>query len=402
MKCTDKSDATLLSSSNNTAVDDMSKCINKVALEDDNNDDTPPRDISSSGEKEDINSEKKSTSCEQNLESTDQVGVDTSSGSAADSDMVSKEADSDADTLEICANCGKEGASNTCNKCKMVKYCNAACKKKHRHKHKKACEEHARRVAELEEEETKRAAELHDTELFKKPPTIDDDCPICFQRLPFLDTGRRYKPCCGKVICSGCIHAVELSDEDALCPFCRTPTPYTDDETVQQLMKRVDAGDAEGINNLGFYYSVGMNGLPQDDKKALTLFHRAAELGNITSDYNIGNAYRLGKGVGRDMKKAEHSYELAAMRGLVEARHNLAVIEKNRGNMERALKHYMIAVEGGSNNSLKEIRKLYSKGQASKEEYTDALLSYQNYVDEVKSSQRGEAAAASEDYKYLE
>ena len=35
---------------------------------------------------------------------------------------------------------------NTCNKCKMVKYCNAACKKKHRKKHKNVCE---RRVAEM-------------------------------------------------------------------------------------------------------------------------------------------------------------------------------------------------------------------------------------------------------------
>ena len=37
---------------------------------------------------------------------------------------------------------------NTCNKCKKVKYCNAACKKKHRHKHKKECEEHLRLAAE--------------------------------------------------------------------------------------------------------------------------------------------------------------------------------------------------------------------------------------------------------------
>jgi len=42
----------------------------------------------------------------------------------------------DAKTVSVCANCGKEGSSdeinNICNKCKMVKYCNAACKKKHR------------------------------------------------------------------------------------------------------------------------------------------------------------------------------------------------------------------------------------------------------------------------------
>ena len=40
------------------------------------------------------------------------------------------------DDMPICANCGKQGSdvTNICNKCKSVKYCNAACKKKHRHK----------------------------------------------------------------------------------------------------------------------------------------------------------------------------------------------------------------------------------------------------------------------------
>ena len=70
----------------------------------------------------------------------------------------------DINTVAICANCGKEvvGNPNICNKCKAATYCNAACKKKHRHKHKEACE---KRVAELQEEEIqckRRAAELHD------------------------------------------------------------------------------------------------------------------------------------------------------------------------------------------------------------------------------------------------
>ena len=45
--------------------------------------------------------------------------------------------------VSVCANCGKEGTdvNNTCNKCNMVKYCNASCKKKHRHKHRNDCEE---------------------------------------------------------------------------------------------------------------------------------------------------------------------------------------------------------------------------------------------------------------------
>jgi len=53
-------------------------------------------------------------------------------------------ADNEDSISSICANCGKKGddVNNVCNKCNQVKYCNAACKKKHRSKHKKECEEH--------------------------------------------------------------------------------------------------------------------------------------------------------------------------------------------------------------------------------------------------------------------
>ena len=65
--------------------------------------------------------------------------------------------------VSTCANCGKDVSNpNICNKCKAATYCNAVCKKKHRHKHKDACE---KRVAELQGEELeheRRAAELHD------------------------------------------------------------------------------------------------------------------------------------------------------------------------------------------------------------------------------------------------
>ena len=89
--------------------------------------------------------------------------------------------------ISACANCGKEGTNrNTCNKCDLeVQYCNAACKKRHRSKHKVACE---KRVAELQQEELereKRAAELHDEKLFKMPPP-NEDCPICMLILPPL------------------------------------------------------------------------------------------------------------------------------------------------------------------------------------------------------------------------
>ena len=61
--------------------------------------------------------------------------------------------------------------------------------------------------------------------------------------------------------------------------------------------------------------------------------------------------------------------------------------------MNRALKHLMIAAEGGEPDSLKEIRKLYTNGHARKDDYTKALRAYQAYLAEIKSAQRDAAAA---------
>ena len=71
-------------------------------------------------------------------------------------------------------------------------------------------------------------------------------------------------------------------------------------------------------------------------------------------------------------------------------------------NVERALKHFMIAVEVGDALALENIQKLYSYGMATKDEYTEALRAYQKYLSEVKSPQRDQAAAYSETYKYIE
>jgi len=302
-------------------------------------------------------------------------------------------ADNEDSISNTCANCGKEGSdvTNTCNKCKSVKYCNAACKKRHRHKHKKECE--------------RRVAELHDEKLFKQPPS-KEDCPICFLRLPPLPAGSVYMACCGKVICRGCIFNVQktrdLKSKATLCPFCRIPAPTSTGEIMERYKKRMEINnDAQAIRNMGCRYRDGDFGLPQNHDKALKLWHRAAELGNSSAYYSIATAYVDGRGVAEDMKKAMYYYELAAMGGEAAARHYLGVFEELDGNHHRAIKHWVIAAGGGDHDSLKAMQGMYTDGHATKDDFETALRAYQSYIDEIRSDQRDEAAAAGE-YRYYE
>jgi len=261
----------------------------------------------------------------------------------------------------------------------------------HRPQHKKECK--------------KRAAELHDEELFKQPPP-KEDCPICFICLPSLKEGYRYKTCCGKMICSGCIFAPVYDDQgnqvdNEKCPFCRVPTPVGKKEMINREKKRAELEDPIAMLNQGHDYFRGTNGYPKDYAKALELFHRSGKLGHTTAYNNIGYAYDSGEGVLKDDKKANHYYELAAMQGNEGARHNLGINEEEAGNFDRALRHYMIAVKGGFSESLDQIQKLYLNGHATKEDYRIALQSYQTYLGEIKSPQRDEAAAYDhEEYRY--
>jgi len=315
--------------------------------------------------------------------------------------------DNEVNDVSVCANCGKDGAKNICNKCNMLKYCNAVCKKKHKKKHKKDCEEHVRLATEKHNEGLRIAAELHDEKLFKQPPP-KEDCPICFLRMPTYYTGWSYNTCCGKSICRGCIHAPLYDDQGNKvdiekqneCPFCRTPGVRSVQEAMERLKKRAEGGDPMAICNLGNYYKEGTYGFPQDSAKALEHWHRASELGYAGAYCNIGLAYENGDDIDVDMKKAVYYYELSAIGGNELARYYLGNLEVKSGNVERALRHYMIAVRSGYSDSLQNIKWLYSNGHITKGVYTKALQAHQEYLVEIKSKNRDEAAAARASNRY--
>ena len=260
------------------------------------------------------------------------------------------------DNVITCAACGKEGegdSMNTCNKCDLVKYCNAACKKKHRHKHKKKCE--------------RRVAELYDEKLFKEHPPREE-CPICMLSLPYESKTITFQSCCGKSICSGCIYVMREtgSKNMKLCPFCKTPPARSNAEEVERLKKLMEKGNAYAFNQLAGLYARVRMGVPQDWLKANELYLKAGELGCADGYFNLGCVYQFGQGVEVDMKKAKHYYELTAMSGSVMARHNLGSNEYNDGNLQRAFKHYMLSARAGCKESLENVKQGYIAGHVTK------------------------------------
>jgi len=327
-----------------------------MSTTDDNNDQCD-------GDSEEItSSNKECTSCEQNNVDNISEGIDIVA-------MV--------DT-STCANCGKEGISdnmNICNKCKSVKYCNAACKKKHRTKHKKACE--------------KRVAELHEEQLFKE--IEPEECPLCL--VPFINGNKTesFKSCCGKIICNGCIHAMKMSEGKDLCAFCRTPPSSSDEEDLSRVRQLMDKGNGEAFCLLAGLYSRGRMGIPQDYQKANELYLRAGELGCDEAYYNLGHSYHTGTGVEVDKKKAKHYYELAAMNGNMNARHNLGAVEAMARNNERAMRHCIIAARAGHEKGLDGVKIGYNQGIVTKDEYATTLRAYHERQKEMKSDARGKA-----------
>ncbi|EJK48661.1 hypothetical protein THAOC_32523 [Thalassiosira oceanica] len=287
--------------------------------------------------------------------------------------------------VEVCANCGKGGSDifklKNCNACHLVKYCSVDCQRAHRKLHKKACKQ--------------RAAELKDEQLYsqghERPER--DFCPICSLPIP-LPTGvhSALYECCMKRICAGCYMAVKKRGMDD-CPYCRTTIPRNEADILTMIQARVGKKVPEAIHLLGDRYSRGLSRPKKDSRKAAELWTEAAELGSIEALFQLGDAYRLGKGVEMDMAKAADFYKKAAMQGCVEARHNLGMIEAQKKNYDRAVRHFLISAKMGYENSVESITRMFMRGQATKEQYTEALRGYQDAVEETKSTQREEAKA---------
>ncbi|KAL7456343.1 hypothetical protein ACHAWC_007870 [Mediolabrus comicus] len=324
-----------------------------------------------------------------------------------------------------CGNCGNTTGGDLlqceCDLCKKLKgrtfptfYCNNSdqCKKSNEEDHNRMQELLLGFTNLLLDAKKKQCAgqdalRMHDgdEDLFKDPPAREE-CSICFLPAPIDESQWFYQPCCGKDICHGCIHQVNVQTDDCLCPYCRAPVLVSSQtpEMIKRINKRMDVHDCGAFHLLGTIYSKGWYGVEKDMNKAADLWTQGAALGSCKSHFSLAEMYYEG-----DIDKAKHHLGIAAMGGDVKARAQLgrmelkivtdtALVEAGIINgvpMRRAIKHFTIAAKMGCEGSMDTITKGYSsyfENYITKNEYEATLRAHQDAKESMKSAQREEAA----------
>ena len=194
-----------------------------------------------------------------------------------------------------------------------------------------------------------------------------------------------YYSCWGKRICKGCVYSFTQSGNIGKCHFCNADrASKTNEEVVEDVMKRVEANDVASINLLADTYYKGLNGVQQDRTSAMELYVRAADLGNTKAHGSLSDIYHEGGG----LKKAKFHCEAAAMAGHEGARCNLGTMEAQSGNIGPAVKHWMIAASCGNYKAMQNLLIAFNQGSTSRATIDSTLTAYNTSCVEMRSEAR--------------
>ena len=235
-----------------------------------------------------------------------------------------------------------------------------------------------------------------------KPGPPPEDCPVCMIPLPIRNGESIYYPCCGKLICRGCVHesrrAVRIINSkrakkeqppvEEVCVFCRLPMG-DDRDDAKRMVLRMEKDDCKAYFKMACDYRDGIDGLPKDESKTLELYVRAAELGSTAAMAFLGRVYESGKlGVIQDLDKAREFYIKAAKRGSIPARLRLGAVEFERNKHDLAIRHWRLAAEDGVETAMKNLWKSFYRGKLSKDDLEGILRAHKNAIDERSSEDR--------------
>ena len=262
--------------------------------------------------------------------------------------------------LKQCTICGAENAK-LCQGCGTTAYCSTACQRVdwrdrgHREACKKIRNERAAEAARAEaptpppsppkeifygpaprshaDEVRARIAAEHEAARARREANPEPEpvsarmgsrCPICHEDWD-VNAPDSFLPCCCRKICQSCRDKIGSDVCPDACPLCRLPHAKSEAEGLARLRRHVENEVPEALTYLGDAYRGGWYGLVKSDKKAVKIYKRAVELGDVDAMASLATVYMKGDGVRMDRKKGTKLNRMAADRGSVTAQLNLAL-----------------------------------------------------------------------------
>lgn len=136
-------------------------------------------------------------------------------------------------------------------------------------------------------------------------------------------------------------------------------------EALRRVKMAADAGDADAMVSLGFYFVTG-RGVLKNPERAFELFSRAAATGNPDAISDLGSMYSNGIFVKQDFAKALDYYEKAIEAGNSFALNDLGVMYFGGKGVERdynaAADYFQQAADLDDGYALKFLAILYERG----------------------------------------
>ncbi|KAG0233310.1 hypothetical protein BGW42_007508 [Actinomortierella wolfii] len=146
-----------------------------------------------------------------------------------------------------------------------------------------------------------------------------------------------------------------------------------------QIRQAAEGGDPKAQFNLGEMYRVG-KGVEQSDTEAVEWYTMAANQGYPYAQFSLGMMYGLGRGVKQSDNEAVDWYTKAANQGYPYAQFTLGMLhEHGRGVKQsdtEAVRWYTKAAKQGDPEAQFNLGVKYDKGQGVEQSYTEAIKWY--------------------------
>lgn len=125
---------------------------------------------------------------------------------------------------------------------------------------------------------------------------------------------------------------------------------------------------AQAQNIMGWYYFKGINNVPKDHVEALKWFHKSAQLGDPSGQFNLGMMYANGYGISKNQTEAARWFKLSADQGKANAQLNLGLMYlSGRGmpqNTAEGMRLLRLSAEQGDKNAQANLDAIERSGKA--------------------------------------